>query len=400
MSVRTLIVCPTRDRPDILRRTLAALHRDLNWASPKRNRTLILLDDSVRVSSRSSNRLIVEEMRERTGISFQYHGPGEQQRVLRQVARLANISTSIFWRFFRRLGGSSWDLGGIRNYALIVGSAMTPGQFVFIMIDDDIVIQPNGCHDNVSFSSIARMERQVSATWKRIVGGLIEGTPDESQLETAVRWSWELIAKDGADGTTPYEHPKHPFPVSGGFFAFPGTFAHLYPFPRWYNEDWTWMVNFARQGYETRLDTSVVLKHVFGRRELNYHAAKLQQEGEALFEAIHWAHQNYSKSYIRRALGSKSYWSEIAREERKYVDSLLSRIYEGIQFTGAPPRDQIRRGRLSQIIAFVTSVRAEVEKLRPDLLRRKVLNYLRDIMTWRSLVRACEGKLLRFESLF
>jgi hypothetical protein len=288
----------------------------------------------------------------------------------------------------------AWDLGGVRNYALMLGNAAVQGQFVFIMIDDDIVIQPSRRRDRVSSSSVARIELQVVRNPTLIVGGIIKGEPDESQLETAVRWSWELIGKHTSGGLQRYENPQPPFSVSGGFFAFSSACLHCSPFPRWYNEDWTWMVNCGRRGYKAKVNETVVAEHV-ARKELNRLSAKREQEGEALFEGIHWAYQNYNGNYPLRALKSKSYWKEIVREETKYVDSLLDCVHEGIQCMNGNAK--IACDRLEKIVDFISSVRAGVKKLRPDLLRRRMQRYLRDTMKWRSLTRACQGRLAKIE---
>ena len=44
--------------------------------------------------------------------------------------------------------------------------------------------------------------------------------------------------------------------------------SHLYPFPRWYNEDWAWLAQYQARGYSIRVERRVVAKHLASRKNL------------------------------------------------------------------------------------------------------------------------------------
>ena len=148
------------------------------------------------------------------------------------------------------------------------------------MIDDDIVIVSPAR----SASAIEMLEQDVLDNPRVLTGGIIKGSPDESSVETAIRSLCQLTHSE--NDLLPSEMAM---PVSGGFIAVNSASSYLYPFPRWYNEDWTWLAQYQAQGYRVRVDRRVMAKQIPCQKKLTLANMKREQEGEMLFEALSWA---------------------------------------------------------------------------------------------------------------
>ena len=382
--VGSVILCLTRDRPQTLIRALNALSIDLKKAKLRR-RAFIVLDDSVNVQSRLQNLHIMERVAKETNCVCLYHGPAEQRKMLAFIATQWGPEANTLDLFFRRLGGLKWDLGGVRSYAMVLANVIAKPSSPIVMIDDDIVILARGR----SASAIDTLERDVLDNPRLLTGGIIKGSPDESSVETAIR----VICR--------FTHSENhllasemPMPVSGGFIAFNSASSCLYPFPRWYNEDWTWLAQCQAQGCSIRVDRRAVAKQIPCQKRLSLAIIKREQEGELLFEALHWAIKNYSQAYLPRALRLPAYWEDVAREEVVYLNKIIEFVSDiGIRLSEAQPKHSQHGMGIQQILRLFKRVKDYVASIQPKAMMRKYSRYLHGAKRWRSLIetaRQCE----------
>ena len=189
-----------------------------------------------------------------------YHGPAEQHETLAVMAERGGVDASAFNIFFRKLGGLKWDLGGVRSYAMVLANLIGKPSSPITMIDDDIVVLPHAR----KVSAIDTLEQDVLDNPRLLTGGTLKGSPDESSIETAIRMICRFI------GSRKHLFSSEmPMPISGGLLTFNSTCSHLYPFPRWYNEDWAWLAQYQARGYSIRVERRVVAKHLSSRKNLN-----------------------------------------------------------------------------------------------------------------------------------
>jgi len=317
-----------------------------------------------------------------------YHGAAEQQKMLAFMATRWCLDANTFDLFFRRLGGLKWDLGGVRSYAMVLANVLGKPSSPTVMIDDDIVILSQARNG----SAIDTLERDVLDNPHLLTGGIIKGSPDESSVETAIRRICHLTHSE--NHLLPSETAM---PVSGGFIALNSASSHLYPFPRWYNEDWTWLAQCQTQGYSVRVDRRVVAKQIFSQKKLSLAIIKREQEGELLFEALNWAIKNYSRVYVPRALKSRAYWEDVAREEVVYLNKIIEFV-SGMEIRLSETRlkEPEHRTCVQQILQIVKRTKRYVASIEPKAMMRRYSRYLEAVKPWRSLidmVRQCEMNL-------
>jgi hypothetical protein len=370
----SVIFCLTRDRPQTLIHALNAVSLDLKKAK-LRPRAFIVLDDSVSAQCRLENIHIMKRISEDANCVCLYHGAAEQHRMLVFMATRWRRNANTFDLFFRRLGGLKWDLGGVRSYAMVLANVIGKPSSPIVMIDDDIVILPQAR----SQSAIDTLERDVLDNPRLLTGGIIKGSPDESSVETAIRRIGHLTHSKN------YLLPSEmAMPVSGGFIALNNASSYLYPFPRWYNEDWTWLAQCQTQGYSVRVDRRVVAKQIFSQKELSLAIIKREQEGELLFEALNWSIKNYSRAYVPRALKSRAYWEDVAREEVVYLNRIIEFV-RGIETRLSETRLK-HHPCIQQILQLLKRTKRHVASIEPKAMMRRYGRYLEAAKPWRSLI--------------
>jgi hypothetical protein len=289
------------------------------------------------------------------------------------------LDGSSFIFFFRKLGGLKWDLGGVRSYAMVLANLIGKPSSPIIMIDDDIVILP---HARVS--AIDTLEQDVLDNPRRLTGGTLKGSPDESSIETAIRMICRFIRSR-----------KHlfssemPMPISGGLIAFNSTCSHLYPFPRWYNEDWAWLAQYQARGYSIRVERRVVAKHLSSRKNLSLTTMKREQDGELLFEAVNWAIKNYRRTYVDRALRSLAYWEDVAREEVIYLNHIIE-LVSAMEIPLAEAQLNLgQRGTgVRPILRLLKHTKNYVASIKPVAMMRRYSRYLEGVKQWRRFMKA------------
>ena len=386
--VGSVIVCLTRDRPQTLILTLKAVSVDLKKAK-LRPRALIILDDSVNARSRSHNRRILERFAKEVNCFCLYHGPAEQHEMLAVMAARSGVDASSFNFFFRKLGGLKWDLGGVRSYAMALANLIGKPFSPITMIDDDIVILPHARR----VSAIDTLEQDVLDNPRLLTGGTLKGSPDESSIETATRMICRFIGSR-----------KHLFssemqmPIYGGLLAFNSTCSHLYPFPRWYNEDWAWLAQYQARGYSVRVERRVVAKHLSSRKNLSLTTMKREQDGELLFEAVNWAIKNYSRTYVDRALRSLAYWEDVAREEVIYLKN-INELVGAMEISLAEAQLELgQRGTgVRPILRLLKHTKNYVASIKPVAMMRRYSRYLEGVKRWRCFIKAAQRCEMNFD---
>jgi hypothetical protein len=106
------ILLTTKDRPAVLKRTLENL-KNINIQ-------LMIIDDS---TSSETYKMIVNEYKDSNII---YHGRIKQSEYLKKFKNLEHDG------FIRPLGTESWNLGYVRNYALIISKLLGYTKVLFI----------------------------------------------------------------------------------------------------------------------------------------------------------------------------------------------------------------------------------------------------------------------------
>lgn len=261
------IVLITKDRPTILSKTIQQLlDTDIK---------LILLDDSV---TQDTKKLFTNYYKMNNVF---YHGRDEQNQIFQKLRNLRINS------FVKPLGLAGWNLGFIRNYALMLSKGLGYNKVLFM--DDDIVVK--------DINIIKIMLKKLDSA--DFVGAKITGMPDDSIVGHLMR----------ACGGEYYEF------LCGGFLAIDLNSVSEY-FLNYYNEDQIWLF----------LHKPTVRFETYGEVEqqgqLTFRNAKVkalkQEFGEILEEGV-------EEAFTRRdftLLVKEDFWKEICDIRIDYLNSL------------------------------------------------------------------------------
>lgn len=193
-----VILVISKNRPYTLSRTMESLrHTGVQIA---------VID----ASSSEDKRSLVRDVVQKTPSAI-YQGRSEQSRLVK------DLGTSGTQLFVRPLGSPKWDTGYVRNYALILCSALRSERVLFV--DDDIVMRDPRLYSEMN-------ERLRSHDF---VGAKATGLIDDSEVGHIQR----------AMGDT------FPSYVSAGFLAF-RLKSVVHSFLNCYNEDWIWLYLHSR----------------------------------------------------------------------------------------------------------------------------------------------------------
>lgn len=366
----TTIICFTKNRNRELKRCLQSIKHDLSYAKLKKDRHIYILDDSTVDTIRQRNRKLAYSIF-LPNTNFYYHSPFEYNQIIDMLYKRNIADKQFLSNFFRPLGNCKWDLGGVRNYALLLLAIYEKFSNTTIFLDDDIQIQPIYYRDRKFTSSIELMENEIKKGPNKIVSGSIEITPDSSilwriadyQLNLAYalslknrsilnRWipsngTFQLgkdiiqnIYKEKTPSNinnainyknhlhNPFDYVKQ-FPVAGGFLGFATKYLIRLPFPRTYNEDYIWAViaNFE-YGYEYKKIESIgfhLPSQIFNMKK-NF--IKIEEFGELFFYGIYLATQLCNNSIkFKKLLHNKWYWQKIILERKLEFDDLPEQNY-------------------------------------------------------------------------
>lgn len=261
------IVLITKNRPAILLKTLDYLKTvDIK---------LVIIDDSTTTETYKAFR---DKCKERNVI---YHGRSEQRSLLMKYKNLK------LDKFVRPLGLKEWNLGYVRNYALVASKSFGFAKILFM--DDDIVIRDSEQIYH-SFDELCSCE---------FVGAKVNGTADDSIVGHLMR---------SCDGEF-YEF------LAGGFLAFDISTISEYFF-NYYNEDQIWLFLHPP---ETRFETYCEVEQQQFDPFKNAVTKALRQEfGELLEEGTEEAFRCGDHDLLLK----EGFWKDICDARISYIDQL------------------------------------------------------------------------------
>ncbi len=261
------VILITKNRPVTLVKTLHSL-RNLKV-------TLVLIDDS---TTKETHEMIFEKYGSN---NITYHDSSEQKSLLKQV----NIPELEL--YIRPLGTQGWNLGFIRNYALIVVKALGFKQALFM--DDDIVVHDLELIDQI-FCRLNSCD---------FVGARISGMADDSVVG-------HLMRRCGGEF---YEF------LAGGFLALNVKSVTEY-FLNYYNEDQIWL--FLHRP-TTRFEfCGEVEQFQYDPFDNAPNKAVAQEFGEILEEGVEEAFRRTDHALLLQEV----FWQEICHARLNYINQL------------------------------------------------------------------------------
>lgn len=369
-----LIFCITRDRPNLLFNTLRSLILDSKRGAIQAT-AVIVIDDSCSCRNQEANLRTISETSCRKVF---YHGKRAQRLFTGQFCHTAGVSEAILSSFVRQLGGVTWDLGAVRNYAALLAITMAERDSVIVMLDDDVaLVSPQETNGQVC-SSLATMHKVVARDAAAIVGGQLEGMPDISAIER------ELLECRRNLQLSPYKPPRLPVPVSGGLLAFSRSWVERLPFPRTYNEDWIWLMRCRALGAKLVKSRARGFHAWSPHVQIDKHRISREQFGEAFCEGWNYAFRRWkSPATVHRNLLQILYWAEILQDERRYLRRLAAMLTrEANSCEGIEAYD-----RLKTAVTTLNYANSVVEGIQPENLARLSDNYIRSSEQWNKLLQ-------------
>jgi len=263
------VVLITKDRPATLAKTLHNLENS--------NFNVVIIDDS---TTTETYNLICDNYKSR---NITYHGRNEQD------ALLMRFKNSELDAFVRPLGSKGWNLGFVRNYALVVSKSLVSRYTKILFMDDDIIVREPDRINQLFF--------QVNSS--HFVGAKINGMADDSVVGHLMR----------ACGGAFYEF------LAGGFLAFNINTVSEY-FLNYYNEDQIWLFLHSP---ETRFETYCeVEQQQYNPFESAVTKALHQEFGEILEEGAEEAFRCGNHGLLLKEV----FWKEICDARIKFLDQL------------------------------------------------------------------------------
>lgn len=261
------IILVTKDRPATVSKTIQQLNdTEMN---------VIILDDST--SCKTKDMILTQFKRN----NLIYHGKNEQNTLLKKLAKL-NLNT-----FLQPLGFRGWNLGFVRNYALILSKVFRYDKVLFM--DDDIIIQDTAITKTM----------MMKLNYRDFVGAKFIGMADDSVVGHLMRTC----------GGEVYEF------LSGGFLAFNVNAVSEY-FLNYYNEDQIWL--FLHQP-TTRFETFGEVEQQQYNPFRNASIKALSQEfGEILDEGAEEAFNRGDSNLLI----TQDFWEEICNIRINYLNQL------------------------------------------------------------------------------
>lgn len=361
------VYCFTRDSPETLHKSLRALQKDTSHSRYARPQ-IIVLDDSQEHHNRRRIRLMAGEF---SGKALIYHGALEQRKLLHALCSQGAGTHSALRRFIRPLGHRRWDLGAVRNYALLLHLSRAGSTGKIIFIDDDILLtKPLTAGSSSLWALMSPLQNDV----RSISGGHLFGNPDCSLIE-------RIYLAPGHSGHTVQKLASHDrVPISGGLMAFDSSWGKRFHFPRTYDEDWFWITYCQMFGARITLSNARGIHCRGSSGNASNERIAREQTGEAFFEGLRWAVASYrNRSSIYRSLRSTAYWRGVLRDETAYLRALL------VNFRRCPKCAQ----RLASIsdgnVRVIQRAHIIVSNFAPEDLAARATDYLSDLPLWQKL---------------
>lgn len=359
------VYCFTRDSPSFLGKSLRALQRDVargSYIQPQ----VIVLDDSRKLYNRKLTQAVVGNI---PASRFRYHGVIEQRRLLQKVRSRFPGALAALQEFIRPLGHPAWDLGAVRNYALLLHQSRSNLAGNIIFIDDDILLDRPLVRGS---SSLEALIKPLQSNRHVISGGRLSGFPDCSLIERVY-----LAPGHGGHKTQPLSSYDR-ISVSGGLMAFDSVWGAKFCFPRAYDEDWFWMVCCKMFGTRIMLSNAQGIHRRGSSGRISAEQIIREQTGEAIFEGLRWATEHYRRrSSVYRALRSIPYWRGVVHDEVKHLQTLFAA-------SGECPMCVREKSTLSRM-GVLERARREVALFSPENLMADVVGYFENLTHWRRL---------------
>ena len=306
-----LIFCPTRDRPESLKRTLKGINshctKNISWPC-----AIVIIDDSISKKNRQLNKCIVNKYSKNSTF---YFGLQEEKLLIKQLDGRFGVSKEILNCYLRPLGSKNWDLGAIRNYALLLTNIIGMANATVVMIDDDVELIPQTAQNKNEL--LVDMIKIIKRNNLAFVGGNLIGDQDTSTLEK-VCLQWNKFTKK-----VYFKLSKRQIPISGGLIIFSSYWASRIPFPRLYNEDWIWLQSCSIFGGQI-IKSKIQARH-FNMASINPNKETLYREliGEIFFDGWNWAYRNFkTRQYCYRILRTNKYWLGVLAGHRRAINRL------------------------------------------------------------------------------
>lgn len=273
MSHNTAIFIFTKDRPHILAKTL----NSISCVSHQK----YVIDDSLLSANQDSVLKICKTFKETIYIGKQYFNEFIIEK---------NINLLRFSFLLREPGNADWNLGYIRNLALIVSKSL--GLESVLFMDDDIEVENIELIDTL-FSSLKHY---------RFSGANIKGLIDDS-----------ILGHTATDLGIENERM-----LSGGFMAFnPNKIEHF--FLNNYNEDWIWL--FLQLKDKAYLQFGEVYQELSNPLKNYKDRIKFQEFGEIALDGIL---DLYEKGNYK-SLQQISFWKRMVQERLEYLEMLIEK---------------------------------------------------------------------------
>ena len=271
MSNASGIFIFTKDRPEVFKSTLNFIN--------KNEKHIYVIDDSVLSVNQLDNKKASNEHH------LHYLGKSEFNQFISQH----KIKLSDYSFLLREPGNIEWNLGYMRNFALVYATSLKLSKALFI--DDDITV-----------TDIQVIDRLFELTDRYMFAGAhISGMLDDSILGHVA---------------TAMEMPNERM-LSGGCLAFNVNKVNHY-FLNNYNEDWIWLyLQFATKSY---IQTGEVFQAISEPLKSYRENGVFQEFGERALEGVMVScHLNDLNLLI-----SGEFWINTIRERIKYLQELRS----------------------------------------------------------------------------
>ncbi len=263
----------TKDRPYSLKRTLNSI-KCLQIEK-------YIFDDSYYKINHIKNQKIISIIR-----NASYIGKDEFDNFTMQN----KFDVSDHASLLRRVGYKEWNLGYVRNFALLFAKYLCIDEVLFM--DDDIeLIETNLVYD--SFSMLRSYD---------FVGAHIIGMIDDSIIG--------YISKE-------LDFDENNRMLSGGFLVFNPLEINI-PFTNFYNEDWIWL--YLQSKDKTFLKNGEVIQALYNPF-INYNDRVIFQEfGEIIIDGIIKIYKNDTVNQLM----DEYFWEVVLNERIEYLKELHS----------------------------------------------------------------------------
>ena len=370
-----LVFCPTRDRPELLFKTLQAISYDCLKKGNYFPEAVIIIDDSIHKQNQVINRKITQRKKD---LKIIYHGREEQRLVIQWLCSKLAISIHHLKIFIRALGSKAWDLGAIRNYILLLAVGWEIKNIIVVMIDDDILLSTPDLDSRRIKGVLSHVIEVTSRDNSYIVGVNLYGYPDISTLERI------FLGFNQKLGINCFKLPKRTIHISAGVIAFTAWWAAKMPFPRTYNEDWLWLRRCSTLGahliqtnpraYHCQSTMPLVSRKLLYRESL----------GEAFFEGWDWAYHNYrNPKYCYTVLRKESYWVDVIQEELNYLEKIKGIFIEGAKYC---QKNRIQK-QLQQTHCIIDKAYSIIKTIQAKKMIRLTNDYIMNTFLWRKIAK-------------